>query len=280
MRGIYDCDTTNVMECQACGLQYLFPCMSKKDEKFYYKDYYTKQKSRYSSAKSLIDIQNESYNFYEKYVNLFLDILKETSTILEIGSGAGGFIRFVKKHYKNHKIDAIERDNINIDFIKECFNDVDVQKDTIIPPPIKKYDIIFGHGVFEHIYDSRNFLVGLRRYLAKNGIIVLIVPNKYNPLVYKYDIKKFRKFAYMKQHYYTFSENSISLLAKDTNYQVQGFYYMQRYGLDNHLSWLRYKKPRNYTDMGEHISYNTMEAYDSDLIANKITDIMMFVLKR
>ena len=39
------------------------------------------------------------------------------------------------------------------------------------------------------------------------------------------------------------------------------------------------KKPRNYTDMGEHISSKTMEAYDSDLIANKITDLMMFVLK-
>ena len=109
---------------------------------------------------------------------------------------------------------------------------------------------------------------------------MFVVPNKYHALVYKYESKKFKKFAYMKQHYFTFSEESIKILANNVGMKVIEFQYINRYGLGNHLSWLCHGGPRDYSDMEECISKATMESYNSDLCANKISDLMMITLKK
>jgi cyclopropane fatty-acyl-phospholipid synthase-like methyltransferase len=277
MKGIYDSDSTDVIECLNCGLQYLQPFISKEEEDEYYKRYYNKQSARHFSEKSLLDLQKESLDYYKSH-EIYKHLIEKAKNILEIGSGTGGFISLVKKDHPDKKIVSVERDSANIEFINSCFNNVEVLDE--IENVTEKFDCIFGHAVFEHILDSRTFLSGLSKHLTKHGILYLTVPNKKNALIYKYDIEEYKKFAYMKQHHYTFSETAISILAEQTGYLAPDFHYLQRYGLDNHLSWLRHRKPRNYTDFGQHISQKTMINYRQDLTENKITDLMMIVLRR
>ncbi len=284
MKGIYDSNSTNVFECVNCGLQFLHPRMSTAEEQQYYNDYYKSQSDRCYKENSLPTIQNESYNFYQQYKDIFRKIInpknnaKKTEKVLDIGSGTGGFVKFCREEFPEKKITAVDRDAENIDFLKNCFPDIDVRSS--VPLSEIKYDLIFGHGILEHVRDSVKFVQYLKSHINEKGSIVLIVPNKYHALVYKYGDKTFKKFAYMKQHYFTFSEKSILFLAKSTGMKLTGFQYINRYGLGNHLSWLCHGGPRDYSDMEECISKATMESYNSDLCANKISDLMMITLKK
>ena len=277
MRGIYDSKTTSVLECRECGMQFLNPMMSSEEEDKYYEDYYEKQRSRHFNYMDMEDIQNRSISHYQQYKNIYLNLLNNKKNILEIGSGTGGFLSFLKNNYWDLDCYCIERCNANKEFIKNKLPDV-VLKENIEDFSDNKFDIIVAFGVFEHIKNSDTFLSTIRNKLSGNGVLALNVPNKLNPLVYLYNLDEFKKFTYMKQHYYTFTEESLNLLAKRNGFLVNEFNFLQVWGLDNHLSWLRYREPRDFSDITTILSHETITAYNSSLISKKMTDLMMAVL--
>ena len=106
------------------------------------------------------------------------------------------------------------------------------------------------------------------------------MPNKYTPLVHVYNLDEFQKFTYMKQHYYTFSEKSFEVLALKAGAAVAEFEYLQAWGLDNTLSWLRYRKPRNFWQLTKILSQETLWSYKEDMRKNKTTDLIFVTLKK
>lgn len=277
MSGVFDSETTNVMECMGCGLQFLDPLMSEQEEQEYYDGYYRKQECRHFKAMNLIDLQERALQHYEQYSSVYLGLISGAKTILEIGSGTGGFLRFVRSHFPEIRITAIERCAENVVFLREGFGEEAVVSG-LEDLRGQKFDLVVAFGVFEHVRDSRGFLANLRSCLAPGGRLALNVPNKNSALVYAYKLDEFKKFSYMKQHYYTFTEQSFDLLAAQTGYVVNQFNYMQVWGLDNHLSWLRYREPRDFSDMSKFISRQTLDSYNQDLIARKMTDLFMTIL--
>lgn len=278
MKGVFDCDFTNVLECLDCGTQYLSPKMTEEEEAKYYNDYYQKQKCRQFEKLELIDLQNTGFQHYKQYSKVYHKILNGVSHLLEIGSGTGGFVKFVSEVYPQIKITVIERCEENVKFLRSNFkNNVEVI-DGIDQLGERKFDLVTGFGVFEHIRDSLGFLNQLKKHLSVKGNLVLNVPNKNHALVYAYNVSEFRKFTYMKQHYYTFTESSFESLAKQTGYSIKGFNYLQVWGLDNQLSWLRYRKPRDYQDISQLLSKQTIDSYNQDMIDLKMTDLMMVEL--
>lgn len=278
MTGIFDCSSTKVMECKQCGTQFLDPMMTDAEEANYYEGYYRKQKVRHYEVMELEDLQQRAYNYYEQYKDVYLNLISGCNTLLEVGSGSGGFLKFVTKHRPDIKLFAIERDKENVDFIHKSFiGNVNISED-LGQVSDEKFDCIVAFGVFEHVKKSTDFLLSYRRLLSTNGRLALNVPNKLHPLVYLYKLEEFKKFTYMKQHYYTFTEESFNVLADQTKMNVDQFYYIQVWGLDNHLSWLRYKKPRDFSDITKIFSEQTLESYNQDMIEKKMTDLMMVVL--
>lgn len=279
MTGIFDSDTTKVMECIQCGMQFLDPLMTEQEEADYYEGYYRKQSTRHFKTMDLADLQQRAYEHYEQYRAIYLELISGCKSILEIGSGTGGFLKFVRQHNPQTRLVAIERCTENVDFIKQCFGDrVEVLDDLDEVQGIK-FDCIGAFGVFEHVRNSRDFLANLRGRLSDKGRLALNVPNKAHALVYAYDLEEFKKFTYMKQHYFTFTEQAFNLLAEQTKFKMEKFNYMQVWGLDNHLSWLRYKRPRDFSDITSLLSQQTIESYNNDLIERKMSDLMMAVLR-
>lgn len=278
MQGIFDSDTTNVLECLNCELQFLDPIMSDQEEDEYYKSYYKKQGNRHFKDMNMQDLQDRALQHYQQYEHIYSKLISDSNSILEIGSGSGGFLRFVKENFPNTKITAIERCEENIKFLRESFGEKTYVVNDMAYLKDHKFDLIVAFGVFEHIRESRDFLSKVRKHLTPEGVLALNIPNKHNALVYSYWLDEFRKFTYMKQHYYTFTEKSIDLLAQQTGYKVHGFNYMQVWGLDNHLSWLRYRKPRDYSDISHLLSPSTLKSYNQDLISKKLTDLFMTIL--
>lgn len=278
MTGIFDSDTTKVMECARCGMQFLDPLMTEQEEVEYYEGYYRKQHARHFKAMDLADLQQRAYEHYEQHRAIYLELISGCRTILEIGSGTGGFLKFVRQYSPGTRLVAIERCSENVDFIKQCFGrQVDVF-DSLGEAQGTQFDCICAFGVFEHVRDSRGFLANLRGFLSDKGCLALNVPNKAHVLVYSYNLEEFKKFTYMKQHYFTFTEQAFNLLAGQTGLRVKKFNCMQVWGLDNHLSWLRYQKPRDFSDITSLLSRQTLASYSDDLIEKKMTDLMMAVL--
>jgi SAM-dependent methyltransferase len=278
MTGIFDSDTTKVMECTRCGMQFLDPLMTLEEEADYYDGYYRKQQMRHFKAMDLLDLQQRAFDHYEQYRGIYLELISGCESLLEIGSGTGGFLKFVRQYRPKISLSCIERCNENTGFIKQCFGGGVNVLESLEVVQERKFDCVVAFGVFEHTRDSRGFLVQLGRLLSEKGRLALNVPNKAHVLVYGYVLDEFRKFSYMKQHYFTFTEQAFNLLAEQTGLSVKRFNYLQVWGLDNHLSWLRYKKPRDFGDITSLLSRDTLESYKNDLIEKKMTDLMMAVL--
>ena len=280
MKGVFDSDATNVMECENCGLQFLDPIMSIEEEEDYYDGYYNKQKKRNFKPMNLADVQLQTYMHYEQYQNIYLKLLNNSKSILEIGSGNGGFLKFIIDNFPDKRIIALERCDNNTKFIRECFKQKVQTIKNLKEIANETFDCICAFGVFEHIRDSKSFLTQLAKHLQKNGNLALTVPNKHHALVYQYEVEEFKKFTYMKQHYFTFTEESHRLLAAKTGLKIKGFNYMQVWGLDNQLSWLKHRRPRNYSDITSFLSSKTINSYNKDMIRNKTTDLVMATYTR
>jgi cyclopropane fatty-acyl-phospholipid synthase-like methyltransferase len=278
MRGIFDSNDTNVMECENCGLQYLSPIMTEQEEEEYYEGYYRKQQDRHFKVIQLDELQERAFKHYEHYSEVYLNLISGCTSILEIGSGTGGFLRFVRQYRPETKLASIERCRENVDFMRQCFPEVRFEEN-LSRLSGTKFDCVVAFGVFEHLRNSEDFLSEVRSYIQTDGVLVLNVPNKTNALVYGYGLEEFKRFTYMKQHYFTFTESAFRLLADNTGYAIGGFNYMQVWGLDNHISWLRYRQPRDFRDITALLSENTLDSYSKDMIDRKMTDIFMAVLK-
>lgn len=285
MKGVFDCENTSVMECNGCGLQFLDPLMSNEEEQEYYRDYYESQKKRHYDSLSLKDIQNWALKNYVRYKGIYLDLIKDKKDMLEIGSGSGGFLRFLKDNFAKSRIVSIEKSDPNRDFLKDStqndFSDITFLKDFSRFGPESQFDLIAAFGVLEHVKDSVLFLETVKRHMKdENSLLAMNIPNKRHPLINLYHIDEFKKFTYMKQHYYTFTERSLEILAEKAGFVIVKFNYIQIWGLDNHLSWLKNKKPQNFNIFTDTLSEETLRSYDKDLINRKMTDLMMVVMKK
>ncbi len=276
MQGIFDCEQTNVLECGNCGMQFLEPLMTGEED--YYRNYYAKQASRHFRSMSMVDIQNRAITHYNDYQEIYTHLLENRQSILEIGCGSGGFLRFAQQEAPLTALFAIERDQENRRFVQTTLMDVIFFRDEDHCKG-HLFDLVAGFGVFEHLRDGKSFLRRIRPMISQDGVLALTIPNKMNPLVYMYNLPEFRKFAYMKQHYYTYTEESLHILAKQCGYVIDHFTYMQVWSLDNHLSWLRYRQPRDFSDITSQLSPNTLHSYNQDMIRQKTTDLFMVVMK-
>lgn len=280
MQGIHDCEDTKVIECCDCDVQFLSPMMSDDAEQLYYKNYYAQQRDRHGGEVTLQNILDKSFEYYSEYLDTYEKYISNSNNILEIGSGVGGFLKFLSKTSRSKKrVVSIERSESNLAFLKERFADVSFFSDIKEVLNKEMFDMILGVAVFEHIRKPLEFLGVLERYLKPNGIIMLEMPNKREPLIELYQIDEFKKFNYQKQHYFTYSERALEWLAGKAGLTVEGFYYHQVYGLENHISWLKNRRPCDYSMFTSFFSRETLRNYKSDLIRAKRTDVIGVIYK-
>ena len=105
---------------------------------------------------------------------------KEQVNILEIGPGAGVFIKHLKSELDNknikYNIEAgdIEPHQINDQNMGFKCNFLDAQAEFVLD---KKYDIIISIELIEHIENPFHFIREISKNLAENGVVLLTSPN-------------------------------------------------------------------------------------------------------
>ena len=211
--------------------------------------------------------------FYKKQKKV-----QKNLSVLEIGSGSGGFIKLLKEDFDIDNITVVEKSKSNIEHIKNKYKNINIYFD--IDSVNEKYDVIIAIALFEHLREPKKFLMKLYDLLSESGVVILEMPNKREPLIEIYGIEEFKTFCYQKQHYFTYSEKNLRLLITEARFKVDNFFYLQAYSLDNHISWLKFKKPQDYSYFTGIFSDTILSNYKQDLIKKKTTDVIGVVFKK
>ncbi|MEM6785873.1 MAG: class I SAM-dependent methyltransferase [Myxococcota bacterium] len=284
LRGISDAPDTEVRACDDCEAQFLEPMMTDAEEDAYYRDYYASQATRYVRRPQLEEVQAERQAHYQREDAFHRTLLQTTHggapVVVEIGPGAGGFARYAQSVGVDHYV-GVDRSLSNRRFLASSFaGDGAFSFPANVPETmVGKADLVIAAGVLEHCRDPRAFMRSTLRWARTTGRLAFAIPNPRPPLIEIFDHEPFRRFAYTKQHPFTFSERSLECLGRELGLHAQ-FSYIQAWGLDNLLSWLRYGRPRDFSDISAVLSETTIRSFAHDMCRNRSTDLMWVVFER
>jgi 2-polyprenyl-3-methyl-5-hydroxy-6-metoxy-1,4-benzoquinol methylase len=136
----------------------------------------------------LIDYYNSisSVRFY-KFSNercikdskgIYSDIKKykpEAKTVLEIGGSTGYYLNGLK--LRGYDVIGSELSADAVKLAKEWYN-IKMYEAEFPPTSYEgSFDVIIIHHVIEHVIDPINFIAVAKKYLSKNGIIIIETPN-------------------------------------------------------------------------------------------------------
>tara|TARA_Y100000996_G_scaffold67571_1_gene45597 strand:- start:329 stop:1258 length:930 start_codon:yes stop_codon:yes gene_type:complete len=196
---------SKVIDCKSCKFIHVVPLPTEIElSQHYKKNYYTKTKPNYIN-KYQKEIDYWNLIFDEKLNFLETKIKRKNKSIFDLGSGSGYFLKRAKE--KGWNVDGIEPNlvaanhskKIGIPVINDFFENIDIDK-------MKKFDSINLFDVLEHVTNPIQLLKNCHKLLRSNGIIIIEVPNDYNPL------QKIVQESLKKDQYW------LTLLTKSRNY--------------------------------------------------------------
>jgi len=264
-KGIWDNNKIDVFINKKKDFTFLFPQPEVNYEKYVPR----KKKIGLTAYKEKIVIQ-ENQRRYFKIHNHFNDC----KNLLEIGSGDGKFLKLINSKNKKIQLSSLEKDsasNRNYKKIKWLKTFTDFSQIN------GKFDIICFFHVLEHIYQPDIFLKKIKNIMSTNAKIILEVPSLTDPIRNLYKVKEYTNFFFQSQHPYTYTSKSLKRILKK-NFIIQDTIHFQRYGIDNHFSWLVKKIPGGDEEL-LNLFKKTNENYIEDLEKSKNTDSVIMILR-
>ncbi len=268
---VWSLDEGKVYKCNSCELLFITPVMSEDEERKFYKNYNQHVKKRGVIVESSVE------EFHKKSLPIAherLSILQQyfyNRKVLEIGSSTGAFLSLLQGCETN----ACELSIDNLIFSKQFINGIaytrleDVKKND--------FDIICMFHVFEHIKEPIKFLKRCVDLLKQNGLIIIEVPHSNDPLLTLYNCEAFKNFVFQPMHPMVYNKKSLDYVFNQAKLENNRIIYHQRYGLDNHLSWFKNKKPGGDTRLTD--QFHDITEYKRILENIKKTDTIFYIAK-
>jgi len=257
----------NFWECENCGVVYLFPYLSKEEEKYFYKKEFEKFMSSrvgdhrdWSNAKQHIKTNQDQVKRRWEFLK---EDITQGKTLLEIGCSSG----FMLDEFKSKGVSCIgvEPSGKFLEFLKENGHKAYESLDQLVKnEKDMKFDIICHFFVFEHIAEPFEFLKSNYEMLNDGGIIIAEIPSSTDALTKIYDIPAFEKFYWSIAHHYYYNPQSLKYIMNELGYRYE-IIAEQRYDLSNHITWMTNGKPGGQGRFS-HLSEETIASYKQDLI--------------
>jgi len=157
------------VKCLDCGLIYQSP-RPKYDDIFLrngYEEYFVYDEN--------FQYSEENFKYWNKEMHEILKYDKKKTTILDIGSCMGDFLKVAQKYYDNcvgieigENMAKFTEKQLNINVYTGSYVDINFTE---------KYSCIHMSHVIEHIPNPQEWLLKSKSILEENGILVMSVPN-------------------------------------------------------------------------------------------------------
>jgi SAM-dependent methyltransferase len=157
-------------KCEATGYRFYYPFSIFGDDLFYQE----------------LQSENESYYIRRWEHTIALTHLNENENVLEVGSGSGYFLEFLKQK----KINAVGLE-LNQKAVKEANQKgLEIKNQLLedfVGDKAGQFDVVCSFQVLEHITNIKSYFEHSINALKKGGKIIIGVPNN-NPYIFKHDI--------------------------------------------------------------------------------------------
>lgn len=258
----------SVFKCEESGVIFL------KGSHHLSKEYYEeKSGTEYWNAKDRKSAIINTKKDDERRGEMVLSMAKPTDRVLDIGTGLGGFIEYLKPYLKN--VEGVE---IQREIQQHLVNDLGwIVHSSLNEIQEKKYDLITLFHVLEHLTDPLKYLTIIKSMITKGGRLIIEVPHANDFLLKTLELKSFKKFTLWSEHLILHTRDSLSkmlIAAGYTNFVIKG---IQRYGLANHLYWLKNDTPGGHQKWNFLDDLNLNGAYSSILAEIDQTDTLLAV---
>ncbi len=222
---------------------------------------------------TILDWREECKFDDERRASEIANLMEDDDFVLDIGTGAGGFLHCVKKI-------QIDSDPMGIELEERALNHLNSEgfkvwnKVTNLPEEIRsRITIVTMFHVLEHISDPRKFLGHLISQLPNMRLLIIEVPCSEDPLLSLYQSDAFSRFTYWSHHEQLHSKKSLELLLKNV-FSAVDVKRLQRYGLGNHLGWLAKGRPGGQIWLPWANESMTDTSYRADLISQEFSDTL------
>lgn len=225
--GVRDNANIDVYKCQRCGLEFLSQ-FKQADEVFY-------EKGNMHSSYAVENWLKNTYVDDKRRVEYLKELIKDKK-VLDFGTGNGGFLihsKSVAKMICGHEID---------NSLTEHYAKHGLEVKNNLKNYENKFDVITMFHVLEHVENPLNVLQNLKKYLNKNGRLVIEVPNSNDALLTMYNSEAFKNFTYWSCHLYAYNISNLKIILKNAGYKIKTTEFIQRYPYTNHIGWLKDKK--------------------------------------
>lgn len=212
---------------------------------------------------------HDSNRRFDQFKDYFRD-----KNVCDFGAGQGYFLECLSGHAKSIcgvelEIDSLRSINDRCGDNVRVATDIDALDDT--------FDVVTMFHVLEHIEDQVAALSRIRRNMVEGGLIIIEVPHARDILLDGLRVQNFVDFTLWSEHLILHTRESLSTFVKAagfTNVVVTGF---QRYGLSNHLYWLKYGKPGGHEKLIEFTRPDLDQSYASMLKDVDKTDTLICI---
>jgi SAM-dependent methyltransferase len=202
--------------------------------------------------------------------------MASAGSVLEVGAGDGGFMSYVQERHPGLDYACIEPDAET----KPLRDRIPwlAQYDDFAAVGDRTFDVVCLFHVLEHIVEPEPFLNSCATLVGRGGRLVIEVPSLDDPLRSLFRLSSYEDFFFQKQHPYYYSPASLERLLRSLGYTVETLIAHQRYGIENHLNWLRNGSPGGNAEYRE-IFADADAPYRKSLEASSHSDAVIAIVR-
>ena len=217
-----------IVECTGCGLTFMSPRPTQEEYAHFYATTEIYSVEAYSMrAESRIE-------FYERRLARIEMELGRKGTLLEIGCGAGHFLKLAQDSGWN--VFGTELSKPFHEHATKTFGLHDVRRAFSLADcdfPAESFDVIYSAHVFEHLLDPMGTLLEVRRLIKRDGILVIEVPYQFRSLRDRLrgylvaltggvgEGKVYTKLISSTHHVYFFSPRTLTAMVRRAGFSVR-----------------------------------------------------------
>lgn len=216
IRCICKFDTVALNKCYDCNVIFSDKYTKENfDPKVVYNNFYKNEiAGRFNSG---IELIVRLFRFYRAFK--IFTIYPKAKSILDIGSGRGFMLYFLKKFFGYHTAIGTQIEAASLKFSREKLG-LDIYGEDLLKLDLKekKIDLVTIWHVLEHIREPEDYVEMICRLLNDNGRLVIEVPN-FDSWTRRFSGKYWLGLD-LKYHLCFFSYASLSLLLQKYNFKV------------------------------------------------------------